>query len=179
MSSLSAGASYSWRIDRRWHAAPLAVLRCGVRWGQAHTAKLAHIRRNLLGASNRELKGVLEALLDPSVWAPEIVRELTRIPAMRKRMLEMGLIKPEAKLPSERAPRRREVGRLTARFDRERLPAGAAACSGPGESDRIGSFPLTDPDSNLTYLAGVGRPAELAVIASARPPSQPELEFAA
>ena len=37
---------------------------------------------------------------------------------------------------------------------------------------------LTDPDSIRTYLTGVGLPAEPPVIAPARPPPQPELEFA-
>jgi hypothetical protein len=38
---------------------------------------------------------------------------------------------------------------------------------------------LTDPDSIRTYLTGVGLPAQPPVIAPARPPPQPELEFAA
>ena len=38
---------------------------------------------------------------------------------------------------------------------------------------------LTDPDSVRTYLTRVGRPADPPVIAPARPPPQPELEFTA
>jgi hypothetical protein len=38
---------------------------------------------------------------------------------------------------------------------------------------------LTDPDSIRTYLTGVGLPADAPVISPARPPPQPELEFAA
>ena len=38
---------------------------------------------------------------------------------------------------------------------------------------------LTDPDSIRTYLTGVGLPADPPAIAPARPPPQPELEFAA
>ena len=49
-----------------------------------------------------------------------------------------------------------------------------------GESRRdSSSLPLTDPGSVRTYLTGVGRPAQPPVIAPARPPPQPELEFAA
>ena len=118
---MSAGASYSWLIDRRWHAAMGAVLRCGVRWEGAATAELARIRRSLPKGENWELRRVLEALLDPSVCAPEILRELTRTSAMKKRLLEVGLIRPEAKPPSERELRRQKVARLTAPFDRGKL----------------------------------------------------------
>ncbi len=38
---------------------------------------------------------------------------------------------------------------------------------------------LTDPDSIRTYLTGVGLPAQPPETAPARPPPQPELEFAA
>ena len=48
-----------------------------------------------------------------------------------------------------------------------------------GESRRDSSSrPLTDPNSIRTYLAGIGLPADPPGIAPARPPPQPELEFA-
>jgi len=48
-------------------------------------------------------------------------------------------------------------------------------CGGPMR--RIAA--LTDPASIRTYLTGVGLPADPPVISPARPPPQPELEFAA
>ena len=50
--------------------------------------------------------------------------------------------------------------------------------SGESQSDSS-SLPLTDPHSIHAYLTGSGLPAEPPVIAPARPPPQPELEFAA
>ena len=53
-----------------------------------------------------------------------------------------------------------------------------AHAMGPANPTGFVALALTNPDSVRTYLTGVGLPAGAPVIAPARPPPQPEFEFA-
>ncbi len=117
--SFAAGATWCHRRD--WKEPLLAVLGLGVRWEHAAKDVLAGIRRDLLRASDWDLKDVLRVLGRPEVCSPEIYQELTRTATMQKRLLAMKLIRPPVKPISQAAKRRDEVSSLLRRYDRERL----------------------------------------------------------
>jgi len=98
----------------------LATLELGVRWDSAEKDDIAQIRKHLMSIeSDWTVKDIYRELKKPEVCAPEVFEELIRTPAMQKRLLEAGAIKP--KPPSERELRRREIQRFSHKFDREKL----------------------------------------------------------
>ena len=118
--ALGAGLDLPWGDDRL--GALRAVLKSGTRWEKAEAPSLGGIRRSLLRIeSDWQLEEILKMLRDPAVCAPENYEELIRTPAMQRRLIQSGFIKPKPKPPSKKELAAREIARFGYRFDRERL----------------------------------------------------------
>jgi hypothetical protein len=70
------------------------LFQIGVRWEESTKDQIAMARRWLLGASRRDFVEVMKLLTTADFCAPEILKELARTPAMRRRMKEVGFIPP-------------------------------------------------------------------------------------
>lgn len=83
-----------------------------VRWETSATEEIAAVRYDLLKAPDCTYVDVMKLLAQRDNCAPEVLKELGRTPAMRRRMKEVGFIPPAANEP-ERAHRRYERIRPT------------------------------------------------------------------
>ena len=99
-----------------------ALFELEIRWESADRKQLAQIRRLLLDVGGDwVLRYILEPLRNPTLCEPSIYAELTRTPAMQRRLKAMGMIKEKPKPPTQKELYRREIGNFALRFDRDRL----------------------------------------------------------
>lgn len=80
------------------------LFEAGVRWKDSSKEAIANVRRLVLGASDRAFIDLLKLLAEDDYCSPEILKELARTPAMRRRMKEVGFIPPD---PEEETRRNR------------------------------------------------------------------------
>jgi hypothetical protein len=99
-----------------------ALFELEIRWESADRKQLGQIRRSLLDiGGDWVLRYILEPLQNPALCEPSIYSELTRTPAMQRRLKAMGMIKGKPKPPTQNELYRREIGNFALRFDRDRL----------------------------------------------------------
>jgi hypothetical protein len=102
-----------------------AILGLGVRWSEADPKRLADIRQSLLKCEDYALRSLLSELKRPEVCAPETLRELTRTPAIQRRLIALGVLRKPVtereRRNEERERRNWEVARLLVRYDRAAL----------------------------------------------------------
>lgn len=67
----------------------------GVRWEESSKEAIANVRRLVLGASNDTFVDLMKVLARDDYCSPEILHELARTPAMRRRMKEVGFMPPD------------------------------------------------------------------------------------
>lgn len=64
----------------------------GIRWQESSKVRVAEARRWLLRAPNKTLVDAMKLLATRDYYSSEILQELARTPAMRRRLKEVGLI---------------------------------------------------------------------------------------
>lgn len=69
-----------------------ALFEAGLRWRDSTKDELANIRRWLLKTSDQTLIETMKLLAKDDYAAPEILHEIARTPAMRRRMREVGFL---------------------------------------------------------------------------------------
>lgn len=93
------------RFDREWRS--LGVIRTlfkvGVRWRKSPKGEIANVRSIFLKVSDHRLVDLMKLLATDEYCSPEVLQELGRPPAMRRRMKEVGFIPPD---PDDRMQRR-------------------------------------------------------------------------
>lgn len=83
-----------------------ALFDVGIRWGAGSKEDIADVRRSLLRSAGSTFEGMMKLLSAKDYCSQEVLTELARTPAIRRRMKERGLIPDE---PGKRS-----------RFDRSR-----------------------------------------------------------
>lgn len=78
----------------------MALLECGVVWGEEDRQRIADTRRSLLKLDDYDLKRILSRLKEPTISTPGTYAELTRTPRMQKRLRVLGLTRRHANLRS-------------------------------------------------------------------------------
>ena len=77
-----------------------AIFRAGARWEDGSKEDIAVIRGHLRKASERVFIDAMKLLAKDDHCSPEILHELARTPAMRRRMKEVGFIPPDPDDPN-------------------------------------------------------------------------------
>ena len=68
------------------------IFEVGARWESSSRDKIAGIRSRLIKISDRRFVDLMKLLAEDDYCSPEILKELGRTPAMRRRMTEVGFI---------------------------------------------------------------------------------------
>jgi hypothetical protein len=90
-----------WRAeDRRALRVIESIFRAGARWEDGSKEDIAVIRAHLRKASERVFIDAMKLLAKDDYCSPEILHELARTPAMRRRMKEVGFIPPDPDDPA-------------------------------------------------------------------------------
>lgn len=84
----------------------------GIRWDESSKEEIAGVRSWLLKASNYTFVDAMKLLATRDYCAPEVLHELGRTPAMRRRMKEVGFVPPTEEEASQ-FQRPRQPSRLT------------------------------------------------------------------
>lgn len=93
----------SWRSeDRRALRVIETLFEVGVRWEEVSKDDIAVIRRHLLKASDRIFVDTMKLLAKGDHCSREVVHELARTPAMRRRLKEVGFLPPDPDDPARR-----------------------------------------------------------------------------
>jgi hypothetical protein len=100
-----------WSESDTWRSREILgrLFQVGVRWEESNKDELALIRRWLLRASKHDFVEVMTLLAAGDHCDPEILKELARTPAMRRRMKEVGFIPPSPDERGYRPTRSRKV----------------------------------------------------------------------
>jgi hypothetical protein len=105
---------YLWSMSAPWgkqvsHWTIQHLFEIGMRWQSSNQAQIANIRRLLLKTSDYEFIALVKLLAADDHCDREILVELGRTAAMRRRMKRVGFIPSEETTPVNRPTRSREV----------------------------------------------------------------------
>lgn len=85
-----------WEIRSWMTASSIRALKClfqlGLRWESSLAGDIASIRSSLIRASDKTFIEIVKTLAKEDYVAPEILHELARTPAMRRRMTKVGFL---------------------------------------------------------------------------------------
>ena len=101
-------APWGWSSDG-WSlfARPARLFELGARWTRLDPDLIAHIRRSALKLSDRGFAEFVRLLTKDEYCAPEVLAELARTPAFRRRLRDRGFLPTKAKDGSSVTPSQR------------------------------------------------------------------------
>lgn len=144
---------FNMRFDRYRSVSILeALFKAGFRWTESSPKQIADVRQGLLKLSNFSLEEILKLLCRDDHVSPEILQELARTPAFRRKMTETGFM-PRQNEDPVRWERRRAM-----RFQEVTKKCGLVK---PKEKARKGGSRdgrQADSDPPLPRTVRVGRP---------------------
>lgn len=130
-----------WWRDREPVETLRALFATGVRWEWSPVEEVAGVRRALLGVGDWTFTDVMELLAADGHCSPDVLAELARTEAIRKRMRKARLLPPR---PKERQP-----------FDAERPT--------PKQRQVAASFGIELPKPKVPKVEKLGLPSEVSI----------------
>ena len=118
------GAILTWYVlpfmlERRWWnqlEVPRSLFEAGARWEGATRDEIARFRREVLRLDDEEFVEVVRLLATDDYCAPDILRELARTSAFRRRLSEVGFLPDTDAASRSRRPRQSAYRKVLAKF---------------------------------------------------------------